>query len=134
VVANAAAAGGVDVSHRGGLPGFVHVYDAFTFAIPDYSGNRFLNTIGNLVASPGAGLLFMDFERADLLYVAADAEILWDGPALSEFEGAERVIRFHVRQTRRSRAVLPFRWTLPQFAPQFAPKSGAGKGAPQQSG
>ncbi|TCF96979.1 pyridoxamine 5'-phosphate oxidase [Paraburkholderia strydomiana] len=119
---DAVAARGIDVSHRGGMPGFVLVEDPRTFAIPDYAGNRFLNTVGNLMTSPQAGLLFPDFETGDVLYVAADAEILWDDPALSEFEGAHRVIRFHVRETRRSSAVLPFRWSAPQYAREFQAK------------
>ncbi|MGN6234286.1 MAG: pyridoxamine 5'-phosphate oxidase family protein [Trinickia sp.] len=116
---DAGAARGVDVSHRGGMPGFVHVEDARTFAIPDYAGNRFLNTIGNLVTSPRAGLLFLDFQTGDVLYVAADAEIVWGGSVLNEFEGAQRVIRFRVRETRRSAGVLPFCWTAPEYARQF---------------
>ena len=115
----AGAARGVDVSHRGGLPGFVRVEDERTFAIPDYAGNRFLNTIGNLAESPRAGLLFIDFESGDVLYVAATAEIIWGGPALREFEGAQRVLRFHVHETRRSTGVLPYHWTPAQFAPEF---------------
>jgi hypothetical protein len=116
---NAGAAHGVDVSHRGGMPGFVRVEDAGTFVIPDYAGNRFLNTVGNLTASPRAGLLFPDFKSGDLLYVAADAEIVWEGAVLNEFEDAQRVMRFHVRETRRTAGALPFRWTAPQYAPQF---------------
>jgi ferredoxin-NADP reductase/predicted pyridoxine 5'-phosphate oxidase superfamily flavin-nucleotide-binding protein len=116
----AGTARGVDVSHRGGMPGFVHVESRATFTIPDYAGNRFLNTIGNLMLSPSAGLVFADFERGDLLYVAADAEIVWDGPDLAEFKGAQRLIRFHVRETRRSLGVLPFRWTEPKYAPEFS--------------
>lgn len=117
--ADAGAARGADVSHRGGMPGFVHVEDARTFAMPDYAGNRFMNTIGNLLTSPRAGLLIPDFETGDLLYVAADAEILWDGPVVGEFEGAQRAIRFHVRETRRSFGVMPFRWSAPQYARDF---------------
>ncbi|HTH62097.1 MAG TPA: pyridoxamine 5'-phosphate oxidase family protein [Paraburkholderia sp.] len=111
---------GVDVSHRGGMPGFVRVDGTNAFTIPDYAGNRFLNTIGNLTLSPRAGIVVADFERGDLLYVAADAEIVWDGPDLDAFEGAQRLIRFHVRETRRSIAVLPFRWTEPKYAREFS--------------
>jgi uncharacterized protein len=117
---DAGLARGVDVSHRGGLPGFVRVDDARTLSTPDFSGNRFFNTIGNLLVEPRAGLLFVDFEMGDLLFIAADAEIVWDGPELGTFEGAQRVVRFHVREVRRSKGVLPFRWSAVQYAPQFA--------------
>jgi len=112
---------GADVSHRGGLPGFVRVDDALTLTTPDYSGNRLLNTIGNLIHDPRAGLLFIDFASGDLLYVAARAEIVWDGAELAAFEGAQRLVRFHVQEVRRSRGALPFRWSGVEFAPQFAP-------------
>ncbi|MGU7811402.1 pyridoxamine 5'-phosphate oxidase family protein [Burkholderia sp. AW49-1] len=117
---DAGAARGADVSHRGGMPGFVRVDDAHTLTTPDFSGNRFFNTLGNLQHDPRAGLLFVDFGSGDLLYVAARAEIVWDGPLVASFEGAQRVVRFHVREVRRMRAVLPFRWSAVERAPQFA--------------
>ena len=110
---------GVDVSHRGGAPGFVRVDDEHTLTTPDYSGNNFFNTIGNLIHDPRAGLLFIDFATGDLLYIAARAEIVWDGAELAAFEGAQRLVRFHVQEVRRSRSALPFRWSDVEFAPQF---------------
>ncbi|NIF42263.1 2Fe-2S iron-sulfur cluster binding domain-containing protein [Burkholderia sp. Tr-862] len=118
--ADAGAARGADVSHRGGMPGFVRVDDARTLTTPDFSGNRFFNTLGNLQHDPRAGLLFIDFDSGDVLYVAARAEIVWDGPLVASFDGAQRVVRFHVREVRRMRGVLPFRWSVPERAPQFA--------------
>ncbi|SIT46422.1 Pyridoxamine 5'-phosphate oxidase-related FMN-binding protein [Paraburkholderia ribeironis] len=111
---------GVDVSHRGGAPGFVRVDDVNTLTTPDYSGNRLFNTIGNLLHDPRAGLLFIDFATGDLVYLAVRAEVVWDGAELAAFDGAQRLVRFHVSEVRRSRAALPFRWTEPELAPQFA--------------
>ncbi|WP_175917532.1 pyridoxamine 5'-phosphate oxidase family protein [Burkholderia pyrrocinia] len=127
--ADAGAARGADVSHRGGMPGFVRVDDAHTLTTPDFSGNRFFNTLGNLLHDPRAGLLFVDFDSGDLLYVAARAEIVWDGPLVASFDGAQRVVRFHVREVRRMRAVLPFRWSAVERAPQFAVMTAAAGGA-----
>lgn len=127
----AGTARGVDVSHRGGRPGFVRVDDAVTLTTPDFAGNKLLNTIGNLLADPRAGLVFVDFERGDLLYVAAEAEIIWDGPELAAFEGAQRLVRFHVREVRYSERVLPFRWTPVQYAREFAPAFTASLPAPE---
>lgn len=112
---------GADVSHRGGPPGFVRVDDAFTLTTPDFSGNRLFNTLGNLIHDPRAGLLFIDFASGDLVYIAARAEIVWDGAELAAFEGAQRLVRFHIQEVRRSRGALPFRWSAVEFAPQFAP-------------
>ncbi|MCA7949071.1 pyridoxamine 5'-phosphate oxidase family protein [Burkholderia seminalis] len=127
--AEAGAARGADVSHRGGLPGFVRVDDAHTLTTPDFSGNRFFNTLGNLQHDPRAGLLFIDFDSGDVLVVAARAEIVWDGPLVASFDGAQRVVRFHVREVRRLRAVLPFRWSAVERAPQFAATAAASAGA-----
>ncbi|ALX14004.1 pyridoxamine 5'-phosphate oxidase [Burkholderia cepacia JBK9] len=126
--ADAGAARGADVSHRGGMPGFVRVDDAHTLTTPDFSGNRFFNTLGNLQHDPRAGLLFVDFDSGDLLYVAAHAEIVWDGPLVASFDGAQRVVRFHVREVRRVRAVLPFRWSAVERAPQFVATAAASEG------
>jgi predicted pyridoxine 5'-phosphate oxidase superfamily flavin-nucleotide-binding protein len=111
---------GVDVSHRGGAPGFVRIDDAATLTTPDFTGNKFFNTIGNLLHDPRAGLLFIDFASGDLLYLAVRAEIIWQGAELAAFEGAERLMRFHVQEVRRSKGVLPFRWSDVEYAPQFA--------------
>lgn len=117
---------GVDVSHRGGKPGFVRVDDANTLTAPDFIGNFFFNTLGNLTLNPRAGLLFIDFENGDLLYLAATAEILWDGEALSGFTGAERLLRFRVQQATRVTGAMPLRWGSAELSP-YLERSGAWK-------
>jgi predicted pyridoxine 5'-phosphate oxidase superfamily flavin-nucleotide-binding protein len=119
VAEEAGPARGVDVSHRGGMPGFVRVDDAVTLTTPDFSGNRFFNTLGNLSHDPRAGLLFIDFASGDLLYIAARAEIVWDGSELADFPLAQRLVRFRITEVRRSREALPFRWSEVAYAPQF---------------
>jgi predicted pyridoxine 5'-phosphate oxidase superfamily flavin-nucleotide-binding protein len=101
---------GVDVSHRGGKRGFVRVDADGTLTAPDFVGNYFFNTLGNLQANPRAGLLFMDFENGDLLYLGVDAQIIWDGAEVAAFAGAKRLLRFTVREMLRSEAALPLRW------------------------
>ncbi len=54
---------GLDVSHRGGEPGFVRVVDARTLRVPDYPGNGMFQTLGNFEAEPRAGLAIVDFVR-----------------------------------------------------------------------
>jgi predicted pyridoxine 5'-phosphate oxidase superfamily flavin-nucleotide-binding protein len=104
--------GGVDISHRGGPPGFVHI-DGDVLTIPDYAGNRYFNTLGNLVSDPRAALVFVDFARGDLLHLQGRAEIVWHGPEVSALEGAERLWRVHVERGWRRRAGLPLRWIAP---------------------
>lgn len=111
---------GVDVSHRGGRPGFVRVDEGGVLTVPDFNGNRFFNTLGNLLAHPRAGLLFIDYDNGELLHVAATAEIVLDGPELAEFEGAERLLRLHVEHALRRPAALPLRWGDAQLSPHLA--------------
>ncbi|TXH75321.1 pyridoxamine 5'-phosphate oxidase family protein [Thiobacillus sp.] len=102
---------GVDVSHRGGKPGFVRADDDATLTLPDFAGNRFFNTLGNIMLNPRAGLLFIDFETGDLLYLAAEAQIVFDSPELDAFAGAERLLRFKIRHVRHVVASLPLHWS-----------------------
>jgi len=106
----AGAAQGVDVSHRGGRPGFVRLSGEGTLTVPDFVGNAFFNTLGNIAVNPRAGLLFIDFERGDLLQLAVTAEVLWDGPELAAFAGAERLLRMQVVSVLHRTAALPLRW------------------------
>lgn len=107
----AGAAQGVDVSHRGGKPGFVQIDNDYTLTFPDFVGNYMFNTIGNLVADPHAGLLFIDFDQGNLLYLTGTAEVIWEGDAVRAFVGAERLIRFQISQGRRVKGSLPLRWS-----------------------
>ncbi|MBW0002506.1 MAG: pyridoxamine 5'-phosphate oxidase family protein [Hyphomicrobiales bacterium] len=70
-----------DVSHRGGPAGFLRLSEDDAITIPDYPGNLFFNTLGNLMLNPRAGLLFVDFERGDLLQITGDTEIAWNEKA-----------------------------------------------------
>jgi len=88
-------AGGADISHRGGRPGFVRV-DRDTLLIPDFRGNRYFNTLGNILGEPRSSLLFVDFDSGDVLQLQGLASIDWSDPAASRFEGAERVWRFQI--------------------------------------
>jgi predicted pyridoxine 5'-phosphate oxidase superfamily flavin-nucleotide-binding protein len=114
------AAQGVDVSHRGGRPGFVRVSADGTLTVPDFVGNRFFNTLGNLAVHPRAGLLFVDFETGELLHLAASAEIVWDGPEVAAFEGAERLLRLRVDTLLRRPGALPLRWGAAELSPYLA--------------
>ncbi|MCV6806626.1 pyridoxamine 5'-phosphate oxidase family protein, partial [Achromobacter ruhlandii] len=106
----------IDVSHRGGMPGFVRV-DGDTLTIPDFSGNRFFNTLGNMVLNPRAGLLFIDFERGDVLQVSGRAEVILDSPEIATFAGAERLWRVHVRRVRARPGALALRWRFGGYSP-----------------
>jgi predicted pyridoxine 5'-phosphate oxidase superfamily flavin-nucleotide-binding protein len=99
-----------DVSHRGGKPGFVRVGNDGVLTIPDFAGNLFFNTLGNILANGKAGLVFADFETGDLLQLTGDAEVVLESPELDAFEGAERLWRFKPRRIVRRPDALPLRW------------------------
>ena len=112
---------GADASHRGGRPGFVKVDDDGTITFPDYTGNNHFNTLGNIELNPKTGLLFFDFETGDMLYVAGEAEIIWDGEELDGFEGALRLVKFRTTDRIRANKSLPLRWSLEQASPFSEP-------------
>ncbi|MDU9025915.1 2Fe-2S iron-sulfur cluster-binding protein [Pseudomonas corrugata] len=101
----------VDASHRGGKPGFVRVEEDGTLTIPDFSGNLFFNTLGNILLNPRAGLVFIDFQSGDLLQMSGSAEVLLDSPEIAAFQGAERLWRFKPQRIVYRQAAIPLRWT-----------------------
>jgi predicted pyridoxine 5'-phosphate oxidase superfamily flavin-nucleotide-binding protein len=107
--------GGLDMSHRGGRPGFVGI-QGDTLVIPDFRGNRFFNTLGNLLGDPRAGLLFIDFASGDLLQLQGRVEIDW-APGGAGPEGTERLWRVRVERGWRQRGAFPFAWTFDGYAP-----------------
>ncbi|MCI5070807.1 pyridoxamine 5'-phosphate oxidase family protein [Acidovorax sp.] len=114
---------GVDVSHRGGEPGFVrveHTPQGVVLSLPDYPGNLFFNTLGNLALHPLAGLLWVDYDHGGLLHVAARAELRWDEADRAPWPGAQRVLRLQVLSGVWRAQALPWRWTAAQPAPQFS--------------
>jgi predicted pyridoxine 5'-phosphate oxidase superfamily flavin-nucleotide-binding protein len=90
-IASAHPGGGADASHRGGRPGFVRVLDDTTLEFPDYPGNNMFNTLGNLLGHPRAGLLFVDFEKGDLVQLTGRARVLWE-PATAVRVAIEEVL------------------------------------------
>jgi uncharacterized protein len=110
------AAGGVDASHRGGRPGFIHL-DGDTLIIPDFRGNRYFNTLGNLLGEPRAALLFVDFTNGDLLQLQGVTEIDWSDDASRHAAGAERSWRFRLTRARQRSGAIPLRWTFVDYAP-----------------
>lgn len=96
-IATGADGHGVDVSHRGGEPGFVTARSATTLSWPEYRGNAMYMTLGNLHVQPRCGLLFVDWTGArPALRLTGTATIDWDPARVADHPGAERVIDFVV--------------------------------------
>lgn len=109
-----AAAGGVDVSHRGGRPGFIAMENdggASLLTLPDYRGNFFFNTLGNVLLNPRAGLLVPDFDSGSLLTLTAEASV--------DLEQPQRPLSLRPTHGFWLEGVLPLRWSAPDFAPQL---------------
>ena len=113
---------GADVSHRGGNRGFVEVLDERTLRVPDYAGNSMFNTLGNFVANPRAGLLFIDFGANRTLQLVGTPKIRWELDKWSDRTGGtHRYWEFTVE--RWLEKPLPHRveWELLDYSP-FNPR------------
>ena len=107
----------VDVSHRGGRPGFVRVGEDGALTVPDFAGNQFFNTLGNFLIQPRGGLLFVDFETGDVLQLSGDVEVDLTSPEVDAFQGAERLWRFTPRRTVWRAGASPLRFNFGAYAP-----------------
>jgi predicted pyridoxine 5'-phosphate oxidase superfamily flavin-nucleotide-binding protein len=95
---------GVDISHRGGPRGFAAI-EGNTLVIPDFKGNRYFNTLGNMLIDNRVALLFIDFASGDVLELRGTSAIEWKGDA----EGG-RHWRFSCEGGTIQRAALALRW------------------------
>lgn len=111
---------GVDISHRGGKPGFIKLTvnkNQHTLDIPDYLGNFFFNTLGNLHLNPQAGLLFLDYTCGDMLYIHGHTEIQWSKKSKQESHlHTERTLRFTVQSGRWVSGAFPSRWCFGEYS------------------
>ena len=98
---------GYDTSHRGGSAGFVKVINNSFIQIPDYAGNNFFNTIGNLIIDPRVGLLFINFENGDLLHITGRASIDWQGQDTQ----IRRLINIEIDSVIDRPSAISLRWT-----------------------
>lgn len=97
-LATASPSGQPDCSYKGGMPGFVRVLDPATIAWPDYDGNGQFRSLGNLLANPKVGLLFVDFQRPNRMRVNGVASVSAEDPLLPTWEGAQLVVRVRIEQ------------------------------------
>lgn len=65
---------------------------------PDYVGNMMFQTLGNLATNPRAALLFLDFATGDTIHLTGRAQVLWEGPEVARFAGAQRAVAFTIEE------------------------------------
>lgn len=115
----------MDTNFRGGPPGFVRVQennqDGCTLAYPEYSGNRYYQTLGNLRLTPHAGLLFPDFETGDVLYLTGNTEILIGPDAAAILPRANLAVKIKVTAVRFVAKGLAFRGIPGELSPYNPP-------------
>ncbi|KEA63176.1 putative iron-sulfur binding protein [Marinobacterium lacunae] len=101
---------GYDISHRGGVVGFVHQLDTHTLAFADFRGNNFFNTLGNIMTDTETALLFIDYQSGDHLHLNGEASLLWadDGPL--PVAGYARNVLFRMKSGYWVKQASPYRW------------------------
>jgi len=77
-VATVGVDGRVDVSPKGDPPGFVHIIDDTTIAIPERPGNKRVDGYLNVLARPHVGTVFLIPGRGDTLRINGSATIVAD--------------------------------------------------------
>jgi uncharacterized protein len=99
-LATADAEGRPQCSYKGGDPGFVRVLDEQTIAFPNYDGNGMYLSMGNVLANPHVGLLFIDFTspRPSRLRLNGIATIDMADALIHDYPGAQFVVRVRATQ------------------------------------
>lgn len=90
----------MDANHRGGSPGFVRVATTDGVSklyLPDFSGNNFFQTLGNLQLDHGCGVVLPDFVTGDMLYITGEAENVFGRAASDLIPGIDRLTVIEVK-------------------------------------
>ncbi|MFC3499643.1 pyridoxamine 5'-phosphate oxidase family protein [Micromonospora krabiensis] len=107
---------GADANHRGGQPGFVTVLDERTITWPDYVGNSFFMSLGNMQLDARTGIVFLDWETGSTLQLSGTGRINWDPDRASRFPGARRMIEFTVARVVEIERASALRWQLHAYS------------------
>lgn len=69
---------GLDVSHRGGDPGFVQLLPDGRIRLPDYTGNSLFNSLGNILIDPRIAIAIPNLRTGTILEITGTATIEWN--------------------------------------------------------
>ena len=97
-LATADQSGKPSCSFKAGPTGFVKIVDGRTLAFPCYDGNGMYLSMGNLLANPKIGMLFLDFEKPNRLRVSGEASIAEGDSLLAGYPEAQFVVRVAVTE------------------------------------
>lgn len=117
------------LNHRGGAPGFIRLYEDKTdnavatyLVLPDHSGNRFYQSLGNIETDKEVGLVIPDFETGNILYVTGNAENLMGDDAETVMRRTSLLTRIRVTACVFVKGGLNLRLTSEeQFSPYNPP-------------
>ena len=91
-------------NHRGGPSGFVRVLQndpsAVVLVYPEYSGNRFYQTLGNLKVNSKAGVVIPNFDSGDVLYFTCETEIVVGNTAVALLPKANLAVKLKLTAAR----------------------------------
>ena len=90
VLASSDTAGRCDASPKGGPPGFVRVLDENRLAVPDYPGNRRLDSYTNILENGGVELIFFIPRLSETLRIRGRACMTRDPDILAQLDDAGR--------------------------------------------
>ena len=67
---------GIEVSQKGGDPGFIELVDDRTLLIPEYRGNQFALGLGNMLKDPRVGLALLRPAHSPILALTPNLFVL----------------------------------------------------------
>lgn len=117
---------GIEVSQKGGAPGFIEVADARTILIPEYRGNQFALALGNILANPRVGLALLRPGTDEVLRISGRAALIHDAALCERMAAGGKpavlAIRIEIdraafhcpRSARRAGLWDPKTWAQPQ--------------------
>ena len=86
IVASVDAEGHMDVSPKGDPPGFIHVLDDATIAIPERAGNRRADTFANVLSTGSVALICIVPGMDETMRISGSASISADPELLATME------------------------------------------------
>lgn len=98
---------GLDVSHRGGDPGFVQLLPDGRIRLPDYTGNSLFNSLGNILIDPRIALAIPNLRTGTILQITGTATIAWHDRDDDDSTGG----------THRFVDITPFSWRTEEGGP-----------------
>lgn len=113
----------VGTNHRGGRPGFVRVKpsDGKTLVLPNYAGNRMMNSLGDIHITPVAGIVFPSFSNGSILHLTGKAETLYGASARAVMPNMNIISTIYVTGFSLVENAIPLRETGPAERSPYSP-------------